>query len=187
MIRRPPRSTLFPYTTLFRSRGRGTPRDARLPPPPTRTAAAEAAPRAAPSAGSRSSRGQAPCERWYRGGQADSAGFLGLDGGRSGPRLGGTAVERAPAVRYGAARHAVLASQQEAARRTAGGARGAPSPSVRAAQPACRRPRRRPRSHRIRWRGVERRRTALGRALDRERDRAVSADRRRARAATAAD
>src|SRR5256885_3924031 len=28
MIRRPPRSTLFPYTTLFRSRGRG----ARAPP-----------------------------------------------------------------------------------------------------------------------------------------------------------
>src|SRR5690554_7151413 len=26
MIRRPPRSTLFPYTTLFRSRGRGAPR-----------------------------------------------------------------------------------------------------------------------------------------------------------------
>src|SRR6266511_4570164 len=25
MIRRPPRSTLFPYTTLFRSRGRGLP------------------------------------------------------------------------------------------------------------------------------------------------------------------
>src|SRR2546426_3835663 len=25
MIRRPPRSTLFPYTTLFRSRGRGAP------------------------------------------------------------------------------------------------------------------------------------------------------------------
>src|SRR3712207_8692796 len=25
MIRRPPRSTLFPYTTLFRSRGRGSP------------------------------------------------------------------------------------------------------------------------------------------------------------------
>src|SRR2546425_9631691 len=24
MIRRPPRSTLFPYTTLFRSRGKGT-------------------------------------------------------------------------------------------------------------------------------------------------------------------
>src|SRR3712207_7349046 len=28
MIRRPPRSTLFPYTTLFRSRGRGS-----TPPP----------------------------------------------------------------------------------------------------------------------------------------------------------
>src|SRR3712207_6951486 len=27
MIRRPPRSTLFPYTTLFRSRPRGVPRD----------------------------------------------------------------------------------------------------------------------------------------------------------------
>src|SRR5437660_11706631 len=26
MIRRPPRSTLFPYTTLFRSRGSGSPR-----------------------------------------------------------------------------------------------------------------------------------------------------------------
>src|SRR2546429_830066 len=29
MIRRPPRSTLFPYTTLFRSRGSGEPRSAR--------------------------------------------------------------------------------------------------------------------------------------------------------------
>src|SRR5688572_31300099 len=29
MIRRPPRSTLFPYTTLFRSRGLGTPQDPR--------------------------------------------------------------------------------------------------------------------------------------------------------------
>src|SRR5689334_24575269 len=27
MIRRPPRSTLFPYTTLFRSRERATPRE----------------------------------------------------------------------------------------------------------------------------------------------------------------
>src|SRR5438477_9628353 len=34
MIRRPPRSTLFPYTTLFRSRGRGLP----APPLPPRTA-----------------------------------------------------------------------------------------------------------------------------------------------------
>src|SRR3712207_7190299 len=35
MMRRPPRSTLFPYTTLFRSRGdpRGRPRDRRLRPP----------------------------------------------------------------------------------------------------------------------------------------------------------
>src|SRR2546430_5335535 len=30
MIRRPPRSTLFPYTTLFRSHVRGQPRDAAL-------------------------------------------------------------------------------------------------------------------------------------------------------------
>src|SRR3712207_8250159 len=28
MIRRPPRSTLFPYTTLFRSRGRSAPQQA---------------------------------------------------------------------------------------------------------------------------------------------------------------
>src|SRR2546427_2935405 len=37
MIRRPPRSTLFPYTTLFRSRRRGGPRGAaraRLAPGP---------------------------------------------------------------------------------------------------------------------------------------------------------
>src|SRR3712207_8256409 len=31
MIRRPPRSTLFPYTTLFRSRGRRTAADRRGP------------------------------------------------------------------------------------------------------------------------------------------------------------
>src|SRR3712207_7460884 len=31
MIRRPPRSTLFPYTTLFRSRHRGPPRRPLLP------------------------------------------------------------------------------------------------------------------------------------------------------------
>src|SRR5256885_6018313 len=32
MIRRPPRSTLFPYTTLFRSTHRARPAPARLPP-----------------------------------------------------------------------------------------------------------------------------------------------------------
>src|SRR3989442_2044936 len=39
MIRRPPRSTLFPYTTLFRSRRRGRPSGVRRPrrPPPTGT------------------------------------------------------------------------------------------------------------------------------------------------------
>src|SRR5256885_16723547 len=31
MIRRPPRSTLFPYTTLFRAAGRGFPKDAGQP------------------------------------------------------------------------------------------------------------------------------------------------------------
>src|SRR3712207_7160356 len=35
MIRRPPRSTLFPYTTLFRSQ---PPHPAHLPPPPVRPA-----------------------------------------------------------------------------------------------------------------------------------------------------
>src|SRR2546422_11376160 len=34
MIRRPPRSPLFPYTTLFRSRVEGAPLDARLPQTP---------------------------------------------------------------------------------------------------------------------------------------------------------
>src|SRR5437588_1017385 len=34
MIRRPPRSTLFPYTTLFRSHLRSAGRGGRAPPPP---------------------------------------------------------------------------------------------------------------------------------------------------------
>src|SRR5260370_13073574 len=41
MIRRPPRSTLFPYTTLFRSsrpRARTSPQSARSPAPPHRRA-----------------------------------------------------------------------------------------------------------------------------------------------------
>src|SRR2546421_7492044 len=35
MIRRPPRSTLFPYTTLFRSRSNGQPRSCCSSPAPT--------------------------------------------------------------------------------------------------------------------------------------------------------
>src|SRR3712207_8528406 len=53
MIRRPPRSTLFPYTTLFRSppdRGPG-PRPTPTPPPPCRpTAAPRPTPPAPPPA-----------------------------------------------------------------------------------------------------------------------------------------
>src|SRR2546422_1796081 len=50
MIRRPPRSTLFPYTTLFRSRGpRRQPRRRCLP--PARPAQMEASARAGTSAG----------------------------------------------------------------------------------------------------------------------------------------
>src|SRR3712207_7356122 len=47
MIRRPPRSTLFPYTTLFRSRGaeHGKPRLARPEPPEGRADARLAAER----------------------------------------------------------------------------------------------------------------------------------------------
>src|SRR5437016_12089505 len=41
MIRRPPRSTLFPYTTLFRSRSRrGRAASASAPPDPARSATA---------------------------------------------------------------------------------------------------------------------------------------------------
>src|SRR5258705_3967886 len=45
MIRRPPRSTLFPYTTLFRSRGLSLRLDPRRAP---RARRAESGPRAAP-------------------------------------------------------------------------------------------------------------------------------------------
>src|SRR2546422_2600132 len=48
MIRRPPRSTLFPYTTLFRSRDRST-RPHRAGPVPEPDGAARAPSRAAPS------------------------------------------------------------------------------------------------------------------------------------------
>src|SRR3712207_8033520 len=43
MIRRPPRSTLFPYATLFRSRARRSGRDARVASRPRAHAAARAA------------------------------------------------------------------------------------------------------------------------------------------------
>src|SRR3712207_3065932 len=46
MIRRPPRSTLFPYTTLFRSKGRpGSPPRRRGPRPPPRAPARRNPPR----------------------------------------------------------------------------------------------------------------------------------------------
>src|SRR5688572_31118779 len=65
MIRRPPRSTLFPYTTLFRSRGvygnffRGThippqPRRSRRTPPPDARLFADSAARAAAGSAPRS-------------------------------------------------------------------------------------------------------------------------------------
>src|SRR3989475_3566484 len=47
MIRRPPRSTLFPYTTLFRSRRRVPPRSAAGRAPRRRDFAARLPPRAA--------------------------------------------------------------------------------------------------------------------------------------------
>src|SRR2546422_5934372 len=55
MIRRPPRSTLFPYTTLFRSRsGRGNRRGRLGCPQPRPRDAAERADRAAPARSARS-------------------------------------------------------------------------------------------------------------------------------------
>src|SRR2546430_3793733 len=45
MIRRPPRSTLFPYTTLFRSLPALSPRRSALPPPPPCGPSSRASPR----------------------------------------------------------------------------------------------------------------------------------------------
>src|SRR5689334_24629564 len=45
MIRRPPRSTLFPYTTLFRSRGRAEAGQGRAPGHPRRDAGGHRGPR----------------------------------------------------------------------------------------------------------------------------------------------
>src|SRR5437868_12652142 len=69
MIRRPPRSTLFPYTTLFRSRagGRGTPRDAQR----------------ASASGDNVRRGHG-CAHWRSGGDGDR-----VRGARSGELPGG--------------------------------------------------------------------------------------------------
>src|SRR3712207_8722976 len=53
MIRRPPRSTLFPYTTLFRSRSPG----GRVRGGPRRAAAGERAPDGGPGAPGRGQRG----------------------------------------------------------------------------------------------------------------------------------
>src|SRR5688572_32052429 len=59
MIRRPPRSTLFPYTTLFRSANGGRRcacRQAKRTAAPNRTDRHRAAPRANPATGWRSAR-----------------------------------------------------------------------------------------------------------------------------------
>src|SRR5688572_32366674 len=81
MIRRPPRSTLFPYTTLFRSRPRGAARGAlRREPRPRRGVAARRAPRGAGR----------PLPRGRPGGPLLVVG--GRGGGRRGPRGGGHAV-----------------------------------------------------------------------------------------------
>src|SRR2546430_6781688 len=47
MIRRPPRSTLFPYTTLFRSDARACARGGRKPPPAAHFPRARGAPQGA--------------------------------------------------------------------------------------------------------------------------------------------
>src|SRR5256885_6902521 len=51
MIRRPPRSTLFPYTTLFRSLDRSPGQDRRMPAPGRRAGRTAAQQRAAPEEG----------------------------------------------------------------------------------------------------------------------------------------
>src|SRR3989475_2821491 len=87
MIRRPPRSTLFPYTTLFRSQGRARPRRGCGVPPPPRAGAPSRAPRG-------------------RGGPADAAARRGGGrhggGGRAG-ELPGSGQDRHGASRGGRA------------------------------------------------------------------------------------
>src|SRR2546422_11337807 len=90
MIRRPPRSTLFPYTTLFRSPRSSSSRPPRLEPPassPNRTLAS--APQSARSARAPAARTASHKERPSRGGM-----FVELDEVTQGHRklciLGGT-------------------------------------------------------------------------------------------------
>src|SRR2546426_8250919 len=103
MIRRPPRSTLFPYTTLFRSRRR--PGLGRGPGGP-RHAAVQRARHSAPGARARG-RGpppqRAPRVRGVRRGRGGGGGPFGGDGrpGAAGnrPHLGRAGTDRAPGIR----------------------------------------------------------------------------------------
>src|SRR2546426_5621708 len=87
MIRRPPRSTLFPYTTLFRSQGEqplpGPLEEAPTVPPagPANAAAAAALVQALPSAVSKA--GGAFVSQWA--GQTPPVGFLPQKGGGGPP------------------------------------------------------------------------------------------------------
>src|SRR3712207_6944017 len=58
MIRRPPRSTLFPYTTLFRSRDPRTPSGPQARSPGARGAAARRVPARVPRLGAAARRGE---------------------------------------------------------------------------------------------------------------------------------
>src|SRR2546426_3554410 len=84
MIRRPPRSTLFPYTTLFRSPvARSVPRDARAP-AASRRAADGAGAAGAPVALAESGDGR----------REDARGARGADGAPRGPHRRGAATSR---------------------------------------------------------------------------------------------
>src|SRR2546426_8891851 len=61
MIRRPPRSTLFPYTTLFRSRGAAMRAGLPAPPPPRGPPAARSPRRTGPRSEEHTSELQSPC------------------------------------------------------------------------------------------------------------------------------
>src|SRR5438309_11162650 len=106
MIRRPPRSTLFPYTTLFRSRGR-RPHPRRYPPgtggvarphpalaavgAPLRLRGARDRGAAAGLARPRTTRAPAPVDRGavaHRRGDVVAAAHVGVAGGAPPPRAG---------------------------------------------------------------------------------------------------